>query len=299
MLISAKYRGSFSAATKVPHHSADQMDVERLWELYRQLGTSLDLDETLSSLDRELGRVVEYHAISVHLEEDSRLTCAYAAGFAFQKLAALEYTLGQGLPGRVAAARCPAFNQEPDAVAGLAVAMAVPLEWKERLVGVLSLYRVESREFAEDEFAALRALAPKLAACIENARAFRRAAAANTRALFERLDAEVARVRRSHGRLAVLECAVEGLDAGGPPAERIAGALRRACREYDFITPSGDSLIVVLADFAPSAPGETKSRIERVFQEAGLQVKIGAALFPIDGYDAEDLLAAAHGAAHA
>lgn len=275
------------------------MDVERLCELYRQLGTSLDLDETLSTLDRELARVIGYHAISVHLEEDCRLPCAYAAGFAFQKLAALEDTLGPALPARVAAARSPAFNQQPDAAVGLVLAMAVPLEWKGRLVGVLSLYRAESRPFAEDDLAALRRLAPKLAACIENARAFRRAEAANTRALFERLDAEVARIRRSHGRLAVLECAVEGLNACGPPEERIALALRRACREYDFISQSGDSFIVVLADFAPSAPGDTKSRIQRVFRQAGWKVRIGAALFPVDGYDAEDLLAAAHEAAHA
>ena len=275
------------------------MDVERLYELYRQLGTSLDLDETLSTLDRELGRVIEYDAISVHLEEDGRLACAYAAGFAFQKLAAPEYALGRGLPGRVAAARSAAFNQEADGAEGLALAMAVPLEWKGRLAGVLSLYRAEAREFAEGDLAALRGLASKLAACIENARAFRRAEAANSRALFERLDAEVARIRRSHGRLAVLQCAVEGLETGGPRAERIAGALRHACREYDFIAQSGDSFVIVLADFAPPTPGETKSRIERVFREAGLRVRIGAALFPVDGYDAEDLLAAAHRAAHA
>jgi hypothetical protein len=280
-------------------HSADYVDVERLCELYRQLGTSLDLDETLSTLDRELARIIDYHAISVHLEEDSRLACAYASGFAFQKLAALEDTLCPGLPARVAAARSPAFNQPPDGAEGLVLAMAVPLEFKARLVGVLSLYRAESRPFAEDHLAALLELAPKLAACIENARAFRRAEAVNTRALFERLDAEVARIRRSHGRLAVLECAVEGLDACDTPPERIALALRGACREYDFIARSGDSYIVVLADFAPSAPGDTKSRIERVFREAGLKVRIGAALFPVDGYDAEDLLAAAHGAAHA
>src|ERR1035438_1442758 len=195
------------------------MDVERFYELYRQLGTSLDLDEILSTLDRELGRVIEYHALSVHLEEDGRLTCAYAAGSAFQKLVALEYMLGPGPPGRLATARTPAFHQEPDAAKGLVLA-TFPLEWKGRLAGVLSLYRVGSLQFAEDDLAAIRGLAPKLAACIENGRAFRRAEATNTRALFERLDAEVARIRRSHGRLAVLQCAVEGLHTCGPPLER-------------------------------------------------------------------------------
>lgn len=269
------------------------MAVERLWELYRQLGTSLDLDEILSSLDHELGRVLEYDALSVHLEEEGRLSCVYAAGVEFQKLA------DQGLPGHVAATRRAAFNETAATGAGLALAIAVPLKWKERWSGVLALYRTEAREFTDDNLAALCALAPYLAACVGNALTFRRAVAANSRALFERLDGEVARVRRSHGRLAVLECTAEGLSGGGPLAARIAGALRQACREYDFVTLSGDSVIIVLADFAPAVPGEAKSRIEQVFREAGLQVKIGAALFPVDGYDAEDLLAAAHGAAHA
>ena len=56
---------------------------------------------------------------------------------------------------------------------------------------------------------------------------------------------------------------------------------------------------MVLADFAPYAPDEAVARIEGVFRQAGRQARIGAALFPVDGYDAEDLLAAAHGAAHA
>jgi hypothetical protein len=175
----------------------------------------------------------------------------------------------------------------------------VPLEHAGRRAGVLALYRVDPRPFAAEDLATLQALSPKLAACIENARAFRRADGANARALFERLDCDLARIRRSHGRLAVLQCAVEGRDICFLPVERITAALRGACREYDFIAQRGDSFIVVLSDYAPSAPTETKSRLEAVFRQAGCKVRIGAALFPVDGYDAEDLLAVAHEAAHA
>jgi len=260
--------------------SADKADVEHLWELYRDLGNSLDLDETLSTLDSALTRVMEYDAISIHLEDSGRLRCAYAAGHAFEKLAALDYP-----------------RELPEC--GLALSLQIPIEAGGQPIGALAVYRTGRREFVEADRAVLRALAPKLAASIGNARRFRRAEAANRRALFERLDAEVARIRRSHGSLAVLECAANGLEAGGTRLDRMAAELRRACREYDFVAQNLDSVIVVLADLAPDALDEAKARIENVFRNAGLRPRIGAALFPVDGYDAEDLLASAHGAAHA
>jgi GGDEF domain-containing protein len=267
-----------AAGVKATASPDDLIGVDRLWELYRDLGNSLDLDETLSTLDRALARLVEYDAISVHVDEDGWSGCAYSAGREFAKLA-----------------QCPPDLSAP----GLPVAMRVRLQWKGRSVGVLSLYRTGMREFAEGDLTLVHALAPKLAACIQNARRFHRVEAANRRALFERLDAEIARIRRSDGRLAVLDCAVLDLDCREILSERIAAELRRVCREYDFVARSGDGFLVVLADFAPSALNETKARIARVFREAGMGARIGAALFPVDGSDAEDLLAAAHGAAHA
>lgn len=304
------------------------MDMERLWKLYRDLGNSVDLDQTLATLDGALAHVIDYQAMAVYLAEacladTGRLCCAYASGSAVPQWTALEYPLDRGLPGTVAATRRPVVNRvvnrevnrevsrevnrevsrELDAPAGPAMAMAVPLEWKGRLIGVVSLYRAfhgaEPGEFALEDLAMLLAVAPKLAAAIDNALRFRRLEAANTRVLFERLDAELARTRRSQGSLAVFECAVAGRDTGEPPAERIEGELRRACREYDFVARSGSSYIVVLADFVPAALAEAKARIAAVFGEAGWGARIGAALYPADGSDAEDLLAAAYEAAHA
>jgi GGDEF domain-containing protein len=248
--------------------------MERLWELYRDVGVSLNLDETLSTFDLHLARLLSYDAIAVHWEEDGIPKCLYAAGTEFARLA-----------------DSPPGSLQKD----LPVRVTVPLASN----GVLSLYRTSPTLFTPEDRAALDAVASKLAACIGNCLKFALAAAANRRVLFERLDAEVARIRRSHGRLVVLECVVAGLDPCGARAGRIADALRRACREYDFITRSTDGFLIVLADFAPSALDEVKARINKVMQEAGLRGRIGAAHFPVDGYDAEDLLAAAHGAAHA
>src|SRR5207249_3244930 len=164
-------------------------------------GNSLDLGETLATLDRELHRLVRYDALSVHLIEDCRITPAYAAGADFQILATLEARPGSGLLGSVAAKRQPVLNSVPE----------------------------------------------------------------------------------GSGRLA--------LDPAGPVAEGIAAALRGVCREYDFVAHTGDSFVVLLADFARADLSRKRSQIAAVFRNAGLPATIGAALFPDDGSEAEDLLA--------
>ena len=258
-----RFSGKFSARTlKFWPILSICTNMERLWELYRDLGVSLDLDETLSTFDRNLARLIPYDTICISLWRGpvEPPQCLYAAGADFAS----------------------------------PIALPVRLE-----VPPISLYRTALPQFTPEDHTILSALAPKLAACIDNCLRFRRAADANRRALFERLDAEVARIRRSHGRLAVLECAVAGLDPCSAGADQIADALRRALREYDFIARSGDGFLIVLADFEPTALDDVKSRVHGVLHEAGLSCRIGAAHFPVDGYDAEDLLAAAHGAAHA
>jgi len=266
--------------------------------MFRQLGNSLDLAETLSTLDSELRRLVGYETISVHLVEDGRLTPAYTAGPGFQVLASLELAVGEGVLGEVAATGRSVFNGSPGRLDGLATALAVGIELHGRVTAVLAIYRTGAIPFAADDLQLLAALSPKLAVSIDNARRFGRAERACARVLFERLDAEVARTRRMGGRLAVLECTAQTLDPEGALAGWIAGELRRLCREYDFVACNGNSFVMVLADFAPAGMSEKLARIEAVFQRTGMAAAIGAAFMPEDGEDAEDLLAAAHASAH-
>lgn len=277
----------------------DKPNVPCLCDVFRQLGNSLDLAETLSTLDAELRRLVRYDTMSVHLVEDGRLTPAYAAGPGFQVLGALELNVGSGLLGSVAETRHPVLNGGPDGSRGLTTALAAPLEWRGRVTAVLALYRTGPDPFAAEDLELVSALAPKLAASMDNAQRFSRAHQAWERVLFERLDAEVARARRAGDRLAVVVCQVEGLDPEGAAAARIAGELRHLCREYDFVAGSGDSLVMVLPGFGPAGMVEKQARIHSVFQRAGLAAAIGAAFLPEDGSDAEDLMAAACAASHA
>ncbi|MBZ5618348.1 MAG: diguanylate cyclase [Acidobacteriia bacterium] len=288
--------------------------MNELCDLFRTLGDSLDLEETLSNFDRELRRLVAYAALSLHLVEDGRLIPAYAAGEEFRALASLESRLGEGFLGRAAAECRPVLNCHLDALGRLATALVVPLEHRGAAIAVVTLYHDQARVFSQEDLETLLAVAPKLTASIDNARRYRAAerltgidlvtGALNTRALFQQLDAELARARRLRESLAVIECAVEGMDESLPElAQRLyrqlAASLRECCREYDSVARTGDGFVLVLAAFTPADFEEKHARIQRAVEELGLRAglplsaSVGAAFFPKDASDAEGLLATA------
>lgn len=291
-----------SGASKDFRPESDREGVDRLSALFRNLGNSLELEEILSTLDGELRRVMSYDALALLLVDATGLTPAYAAGDEFRDVSQFQ-------TGSVAEEAARAVREHRSLVAG--PVLIFPVEHNREVNAVLLLH-------GGGDVDLLRALAPKLAASIANAQSYRRVeqlaeadpvtGLANVRSLFQRLDAELARARRLKGTLAVFECSVEGFDRSGvlcSPSvtrnvfERVAHKLRESCREYDFAARSGDNLVVVLPGFRPENLRDKREQIQTIVEESGvsaglpLYASVGAAFFPDDGSDAEDLLAIA------
>jgi diguanylate cyclase (GGDEF)-like protein len=119
----------------------------------------------------------------------------------------------------------------------------------------------------------------------------------NRRALFQRLDAELARCRRSRTTLALLVCEIDGLPAGHRLYKDIASGLRRICREDDCVARMDDGFVLALGAFLARDLPEKRRLIESLLAELApseaLAPRIGAAYYPEDGAYAEDLLACA------
>ena len=288
--------------------------MKELCDLFRTLGNSLDIEETLANFDSELGRLVAYAAISVHLVEDGRLVPAYAAGEDFRALSTREAQVGDGFLGLAAAQRRPRLNCCTPAPGRMGTALVVPLEHAGVVTAVIALYHHGERTFSEGDLTTLLAVRAKLALSIENARRYQTArkltgidpltGVLNTRAMFQQLDAELARARRNQESLAVAECAIDGMDESLPDLSRrvyrqLAGSLRQCCREYDSVARSGQNFVLVLAGLVSGDFEEKRARIQRAVEEVGmraglpLSARVGAAFFPLDASDAEGLLAAA------
>jgi len=293
--------------------------VDRICSLYRVLGDSLDLSETLATFDRELRRAIPYEAISVHLMDGGRLMAAYSAGRFLASLLPLETAEGKTFLEVVVQTCRPALNYRLTHLPELHHALVMPLYRTDSVVAVLALYHSGQGVFAEDDLRLIEKVAPKLASAIENARLYESVAklsgvdpytsALNARSMFLRLDAELSRSRRRRDKVAVVQCVVEGIDEAVPDLRhnvlrQVAGILREHCREYDSVAWMGDRFVLVIAGLGSSDFEEKRANLQTAVEQVGFQtglplsITAGAAFFPEEATNSEGLLSAAEARLH-
>ena len=308
---------------------AARREAQTLLEFSSDVGRSLSLHETLSLVASRIGKLVPYGAAAIYLVRHGKLVPEFVIGDEFRVFAAVEIPMGEGLSGWVAQNRKPILNGNPavetvhrhDAAeeSRMASALAVPLlRGSDEVLGVVALYKQEADAFSADHLRILLAMAEKIAASIDNAIKYQAAADSarvdfltglpNARSLFHHLDAEIARCSREGGRLAAILCDLNGFKAlndrfghlaGNKVLEVFAAKLRSVCREYDFLSRmGGDEFVMVTSGMSRNAVQEICHRMNSVAMEsagevcegAGLSASVGAAFYPDDAQDAEQLL---------
>jgi diguanylate cyclase (GGDEF)-like protein/putative nucleotidyltransferase with HDIG domain len=324
-------RGSTSSLDFLSSIAAAHQEAQTLFELTHALGTSLNLDETLSVVALRLKRIVSYDCIAVYTRRENKLVPEYVSGENAQLFISLEIPVGEGLSGWVAENRKPIINGNPSVEPGylndpgkfsiLQSALAVPLEGVDGLVGVVTLYHAAKEAYNSDHLRILSAVATKMALSIENALKYRQAESCattdaltslpNARSLFLHLDSELARSKRNGTPLTVLVCDLDGFKGvndrfghleGNRVLREVAQGLMDSCREYDYVARmGGDEFVVVLPGHKAESVAAKIHRLQevalmagrRLFGEDLLSMSVGEATFPADGADAEQLLAEA------
>lgn len=311
--------------------AAARQEVQALFEISQDLGNSLSLDETLSVLAVRLRKIIPHHSLAIWVRRENILKADYVSGDDFRLFSALEIPIGQGLSGWVAENRKPILNGNPSVEPGylndpskfstLRAAVAVPLEGVNGVLGVMTLYHADRDAFTKDHLRIMLAISSKIGLSIENAIRFRQAESSattdflttlpNARSLFVQLDAELSRGKRSNTPLAVLVLDLDGFKQvndrfghleGNKVLHAVATGLKGACREYDYVARmGGDEFVVLLPGVKPFDAGLKVAQFREVVRQIGeqmfggdsLTVSVGAAHFPLDGTDAEQLLAEA------
>ena len=311
--------------------AAARGEVQTLFELAQALGNSLSLDDTLSVLAVRLKRMVPFDTLVVFLRREGVLTAEHVSGENARLFYALRIPVGEGLSGWVVENCKPIVNGDPSVEPGyhddnrknmvLRSALSVPLEGTEGVVGALTLYRTEKDAFMRDHLRILQAITAKVSVSIENALKYKRAehgastdhltGLPNARALFEYLDNELGRCRRSDLPLAVLVCDLDGFKlindqfghlVGNRVLQNVATSLRHSCRSYDYVARmGGDEFVIVMPGLKQRDIAPRLDQLANAVQGAGMEavgvsmlsVSTGAAHFPEDGSDVEHLLAEA------
>jgi putative nucleotidyltransferase with HDIG domain len=145
--------------------------------LVRELEGVEDRESVFSSLRSALRELVAYDAMVVYLRTEERLIPAFLDGEDYRLFASLEIPLGMGLSGWVAENGKAIVNGNPSVEPGylndptkfslLRSALAVPIESKNGIIGVLSLYRQDRDAFGQEHLTLLLSVATALARSIE------------------------------------------------------------------------------------------------------------------------------------
>jgi len=308
-----------------------RQEAQLLFELAQTLGNSLSLRETLSVVAIRLKEMIPHDLIAFYVCEGQKLVPRYVHGVDYDLFRSLEMPIGQGISGWVAQHKKPIINGDPMAeskhlgdparVSVLRSTLSIPLQGRDGVAGVLTLYLKDKQAFTKDHLRMLLAASSKLGLSVENSLQFEKAQDSastdfltglpNARSICAHLDSELSRSERSRQPLAVLLCDLNGFKTvndnyghlvGNKLLEEIARNFRAVCREYDLVGRlGGDEFILVLPEFTTAIVKELVPRIELAVVEAGRVVcgkkvvtaSVGAAFYPQDGVTAEELLSEA------
>jgi sigma-B regulation protein RsbU (phosphoserine phosphatase) len=218
-------------------------------EIARELSSILNLDELLNRVAELLRKLIDYQIFSILLLDSSGEMLQHRFSLRFQENVHLkhEVPLGRGLVGYAAqtkeAVLVPDVSKDPRYIQSnpeTRSELAVPLIYKDKVIGVLDLEHTRRGFFTDDHKRTMMTLASQVAIAIENARLYEEIARQERR--LER-DLSLARelqqrlLPQTLPRLAHLELAAKFV-----PARAIGGDL------YDFIPYSLSRLGIAIGD---------------------------------------------------
>jgi len=218
-------------------------------EIARELSSILNVDELLSRVAELLRKLIDYQMFSILLLDSSGEKLQHRFSLRFHENTPLkrEVSLGQGIIGHAAqtgqAILVPDVNTDSRYVKAnpeTQSELAVPLIYKDKVIGVLDLEHTRRGFFTDDHRRTMMTLAAQVAIAIENARLYEEIARQE-----RRLERDLALARELQMRLlpqALPLLANLELAAKFVPARAIGGDL------YDFIPYSLSRLGIVIGD---------------------------------------------------
>ena len=218
-------------------------------EIARELSSILNLDELLNRVAELLRPLIDYQMFSILLLDSSGEKLQHRFSLRFRENIHLkhEVPLGRGLVGYAAqtgqAVLVPDVSKDPRYIAGnpeTRSELAVPLIYKDKVIGVLDLEHTRRGFFTDDHRRTMMTLAAQVAIAIENARLYEEIARQE-----RRLERDLALARELQMRLlpqTLPKLANLELAAKFVPARAIGGDL------YDFIPYSLSRLGIVIGD---------------------------------------------------
>jgi len=277
-----------------------------LFEIGKVVSSGEDLGEMLSRIAELSCELVDADACSIMLLDNARtqLTGKAAHGLRGRDIRSISFRVGEGVAGNVAASGQPALiidvrndlrfvdlpaskaslrSQPKHKLSRIRALACVPLNVRDRLVGVLTATSSVVGAFDDDDLEMLSFVAKTIALDIENLRLHRLAVtdqltgAYNREFLHQRLPEELAKAERGEAPLSLAMVDVDhfkpindryGHDVGDLVLAEVAAKLRSAIRGNDVLVRyGGEEFLVLLPKTDVRAASEVAERMRLTLQE--------------------------------
>jgi phosphoserine phosphatase RsbU/P len=218
-------------------------------EIARELTSILNVDELLKRIAELLSRLIDYQAFSILMLDAAGEKLQHRFSLRFQENIQLKHDvpLGDGLVGYAARHRqavlVPDVSKDPRYILlnpETRSELAVPLIYKDKVIGVLDLEHTKRGFFTDDHNRTVTTLAAQVAIALENARLYEEIARQE-----KRLERDLALARELQFRLLPQSLPkLPNLEVAAKftPARAIGGDL------YDFVNYSLDQMGMVIGD---------------------------------------------------
>jgi sigma-B regulation protein RsbU (phosphoserine phosphatase) len=248
-LVASRIAGGIENAQLYTRTTRQARILVLLNEIARELSSILNLDELLSRVAELLRKLIDYQMFSILLLDASgeKLQNRFSLRFNENTHLKQEVPLGRGLVGEAALSKqailVPDVSKDSryiEANPETRSELAVPLIYKDKVIGVLDLEHTRRGFFTDDHKRTMMTLAAQVAIAVENARLYEEIARQE-----RRLERDLALARELQMRLlpqTLPKLAHLELAAKFVPARAIGGDL------YDFIPYSLSRLGIVIGD---------------------------------------------------
>ncbi len=324
---------AFAGSNYVEQIKRANQEVFSLYEMARDFGASLNLQETLSLLTKKVGEFVPYDTCLVYLLDEDNVhgTAAHVEGRNSELLLGKKVTVGEGASGYVLKKRKPVENVDPSLDFAFShpdicqhyVGMAsVPLLAEEKLIGAISVFSGNLAIYEEEHLRLLetisRIAADAISKSIKHAESETFALTdqltglPNARSLQLHFEKEVGRARRAGNSVQLLMLDLDGFKAvndtfghkaGDALLQEVGKIIKAELRDYDFLARyGGDEFVAIVPETDSSDVIELGARIETAVEAyasmsnvaaVSVGVSVGSACYPAQGETFEELLIAA------
>jgi diguanylate cyclase (GGDEF)-like protein len=293
-----------------------------------------DIPSIAQVIERELTKLIDYHALRLFIVEDHTLVPLVSSG---ADISMMQVRIGEGIAGWIAAhgssvmvgntLEDPRVSQIPGTPRRAESMLGAPLIYEGRVQGVMTLTTLGIEQFDANDQRLLAIIAGQLAIVFDRARLYAElvkdamtdplTGLANRRYLKERLKEERSRALRTGQGLAAIMLDIDrfkrvndhfGHDAGDVVLRHVAGVLAGVVRVEDIVARyGGEEFCVLVPEIAPEGAELIAERVRAAIAAtrlppaagvAGVTVSVGVAHL-VSEDDEDSLFSRADGAMYA